>query len=409
MGWFGRKRRDDGGYQDNAALSGFGGYEPSDGPRFPSAGYGPARPAPGTAEPRVDPRPGWASTGRAGSGPAAQGGADSAASGSGSAATGSGWATSDLTAVPPPPGSPPVADLPPGSSPVSDLPPPLPGGPSPAQPRNPAALRQTLTPAQLRSRRPTTGRGKAIKIVTGFALVGAFGYGIANGGREHSHRTYTPPPRTPSTYQPPPVVTVPAVVAGWQSVVSKDGSFAYDVPSSWKPAPGTVHGWEAAGSSPGVTLSVSAFLGEHSCKDDPVGQVGGAGVTTEKVADAAVAAREAVIDVGVAAYTGKGAPPAKVAPGAPEQTEVKIGTKTGQGSLVIAEVTPSGDVACKPQSVLTGAIALSAGDASTVLVVYSEQGRPTSASRDDLVRILKSYRGVPAADRSTSTPPPTTR
>lgn len=52
MGWL-RRRRDDTtpGYEDNSALSGFGGYQPSDAPRFPS-GTGFETPPEERAEPR---------------------------------------------------------------------------------------------------------------------------------------------------------------------------------------------------------------------------------------------------------------------------------------------------------------------------------------------------------------------
>ncbi|MGW7539077.1 hypothetical protein [Amycolatopsis sp. NPDC054798] len=330
MGWFGRKRRDDGGYQDNAALSGFGGYEPSDAPKFPSAGYGKTDPAPGPSEPAPEPRPG----------------------------------------------------------------------------EDP--MRQTLTPAQLKQAAPRKTNLRLVKAVPIVILIGVFGYNLFSAKGHHSAST-DETPRAPRTYQPDPRVVVPPVVAGWQSVAGKDGSYAYDVPPSWAPAPTTLHGWDPAAGSPGINLSTSAFLGKGSCKEDPVGQIGGAGFTTEKTGDAAEAARKAVTDLGVSAYTGEGASAAKVTPGAPEKTEVKIENQSREGTLVVAEVVPSGNVACKPQSVLAGALALPAGEKSAVLVAYSEQGRPGSASRDDLVRILHSYRGVPAADRSTTTPPPATR
>ncbi|WP_409466105.1 hypothetical protein [Amycolatopsis sp. GA6-003] len=306
MGWFGRKSRADGGYQDNAALSGFGGYEPSDAPKSPSAGSGKTDPAPGPSEP------------------------------------------------------------------------------APQPPRRSSAQRKVNL--------------RLVKAVPLVLLIGAFGYNVLAGKSHHPAST----DHAPHTYQPEPRVVVPPVVPGWQSVAGKDGSYAYDVPPSWEPAPTTLHGWDPAPGSPGLTLATSAFLGKHSCKEDAVGQIGGAGFTTEKTADAAEAARKAVTDLAISAYTGEGAPPAKVTPGAPEKND------SGEGMLVLAEVTPS-NAPCQPKSVLAGALALKAGDKSAVLVAYSEQGRPGSASRDDLVRILRSYRAVPASDRSTTTPPPATR
>nr|WP_202506895.1 hypothetical protein [Amycolatopsis rubida] len=308
-------------------MGGFGGYEPSDAPKFPSAGYGRTGPAP--SEPAPQPQD------------------------------------------------------------------------------TPDPLRQTLTPAQLRRGTPRKANLRLVKAVPIVILIGVFGYTAFSAKSHRSART-DDTPRAPYTYQPDPRVVVPPVVAGWQSVAGKDGSYAYDVPPSWEPAPTTLHGWDPAAGSPGINLSTSAFLGKGSCKEDPVGQIGGSGFTAEKTGDAAEAARKAVTDLGVSAYTGQGAPAAKVTPGAPEKTEVKIENKSREGTLVVAEVAPS-NAPCQPRSVLVGALALDAGEKSAVLVAYSEQGRPGSASRDDLVRILHSYRGVPAAERSTTTPPPTTR
>ncbi|WP_033294885.1 hypothetical protein [Amycolatopsis jejuensis] len=295
---FGRKRKDDSGYQDNAALSGFGGYEPADGAKQP------------------DP------------------------------------------------------------------------------------MRQHLTPQQLRQRpnRKRPNRRRAL-IMLPLAAVIALAIAYARSTPEPSKPDDTPKPSTPRTYQPEPRVVVPAVVDGWQSVASRDGSYAYDVPPSWRPAPTVVHGWE-----PGVTLATSAFLGKGSCPDDRSAAIGGAGVMSEKTGDATQAARKAVADVGLAAYTGKNARPAQVTPGPVEDAEVQLDGKRAPAKLMVAEVTPTGSDPCRPPKALVGAIALASGTNAVVLTVYSAQD-----NRDDLVRILHSYRGVPAADRSTSTPPPTTR
>jgi hypothetical protein len=45
---------------------------------------------------------------------------------------------------------------------------------------------------------------------------------------------------------------------------------------------------------------------------------------------------------------------------------------------------------------------------SGVVVAYADSDRAGPSVRDDLVRIVQSYRFVPAANRSTTTPPPTT-
>ncbi|WP_344867883.1 hypothetical protein [Amycolatopsis ultiminotia] len=236
-------------------------------------------------------------------------------------------------------------------------------------------------------------------------VVAGAGYGLShlgNSSRDHS----TPVSRGPETYQPDPRVVVPPVVAGWQSVASRDGSYAYDVPPSWTPSPQIVHGWDTTAGSAGINLATSAFVGKGSCPGSATATRGGAGVTSGDQHDAEAAARQAVTEVGVDAYTAEHSPAAKVAFGPVEQASISLSGKTAPGRLVVAEVTASGAAPCQPPRALVGAVAIAGGSGSVVLAVYADEG---SATRDDLVRILRSYRGVPAADRSTTTPPPTVR
>ncbi|WP_452039153.1 hypothetical protein [Amycolatopsis jiangsuensis] len=238
------------------------------------------------------------------------------------------------------------------------------------------------------------------------AVVVGAGYGLVRAVLPAGDSSGHSVPRGPVTDQPSPRVVVPPVVAGWQSVAGRDGAYAYDVPPSWTPEPRVVHGWEPGVGSAGVTLAASAFLGEGSCPANEVTSRGGAGVTSSELPDAEAAARQTVTEVGVGAYTADGAPPARVAFGPVEPVSVSLSGKTVPGRLVVADVQPSGDGPCRPAHALVGAVAVAGGSRSVVLAAYADEG---SAPRDELTRILRSYRGVPAADRSTTTPPPTTR
>ncbi|WP_328607532.1 hypothetical protein OG943_48030 [Amycolatopsis sp. NBC_00345] len=341
MALFGRNRkRRDGGYQDNAALTGFGGYEPSD---APATGYTGITRESSVAEP---------------------------------------VSGADFGSVPPP--------VSPGTEPVTKA--------------GPQRIRPPAKPGRKR-------RGSrvvwAVIVVLGMGAAG--GLNVFGTGRHHS-------PTTPSTSRPPvssapePRVVVPAVVPGWQSVASRDGSYAYDVPPSWTPEPGTVHGWDKTATAPGITLSTSAFVGEGFCPGASDSRRGGAGVTTEPTGDADQAVRKAVDDLAVSAY----GPGSGRTPGPGEDTTVQLGKVQRPARLVFADVVPN-DAApnntdpnntapCASKHVLVGAIAFSGQTASAVLVAYADQDAPGAASRDDLTRLLRSYRGVPASDRSTSTP-----
>jgi hypothetical protein len=316
MGLFSR-RSDDAkpGYEDNAALRGFGGYEPADAPRFPSGGgfETPETIEPARAEPkRIRPAP------------------------------------------------------------------------------KPPKWRRS-------SRAPWVGL-VLIALIAG--VLNALGVG-------KSHRpASTPAPRTPVVETPAPRVVVPAAVSGWQSVAARDGSYAYDVPPAWKPEPGTLHGWEKTAAAPGIRLITSAFLGEDFCEH---ANLGGAGVTTEPVADAGEAARKAVTDLGVSAFSPDDGPLAKVTPDAGTDAQVTKadGTKA-PARIVVADVVPTETGACGAKHALVAAMAFGNGSASGVVVAYADSDRAGPTIREDLLGILKSYRFVPAADRSTTTPPPTT-
>ncbi|MBE1497511.1 hypothetical protein H4696_004611 [Amycolatopsis lexingtonensis] len=217
----------------------------------------------------------------------------------------------------------------------------------------------------------------------------------------------SPTPRTPVVVTPSPRAEVPAVVTGWRSVAGRDGSYAYDVPPSWAPEPGTLHGWDKTGAVPGLRLITSAFLGEDFCGDS---NLGGAGVTTEPLTDLDAAARKAVTDLGMSAFSPDNGPLAAVTAdaGTDAQLTKADGTKA-PARIVVAEVVPTETGECAAKHALVAAMAFG-GNAGTagVVVAYADSDRGGPSVRDDLVGIVRSYRFVPAADRSTTTPPPTT-
>ncbi|WIY02349.1 hypothetical protein QRX60_00290 [Amycolatopsis mongoliensis] len=279
----------------------------------------------------------------------------------------------------------------------ADAPTPVPS-PSPEPPRaQPKRIRPAPKPLKWR-RAPWVGL-VLIALIAG--VLNALGVGKA-------HRpASTPAPRTPVVETPSPRVSVPAVVSGWQSVAARDGSYAYDVPPSWKPEPGTLHGWEKTAAAPGIRLVTSAFLGEDFCEH---ADLGGAGVTTVPVADAGEAARKAVTDLGVSAFSPDNGPLAQVTPDAGTDAQVTKadGTKIA-ARIVVAEVVPTETGPCWAKHALVAAMGFGSGGASGVVVAYADSDRSGPTIREDLVGILKSYRFVPAAERTTTTPPPTTR
>ncbi|MCR6484511.1 hypothetical protein M8542_16935 [Amycolatopsis sp. OK19-0408] len=232
----------------------------------------------------------------------------------------------------------------------------------------------------------------------GLVLIALIG-GVLNAlGVGKTHRpTSTPAPRTPVVETPSPRVSVPALVAGWQPVAARDGSYAYDVPPNWKPAPTTLHGWD----KPSIRLITSAFLGENFCgKDD----LGGAGVTTAREPDPDAAARKVVTDLATGAYGGT----VQAGPGADAQITKADGTKS-PARVVVAEVVPTDTGECTPKRALVAALAFGTGGTSGVVVAYSAADRAGGASREELLKVVESYRFVAAGDRTTVTPPPTTR
>ncbi|MEV7096358.1 hypothetical protein AB0M80_26265 [Amycolatopsis sp. NPDC051045] len=209
------------------------------------------------------------------------------------------------------------------------------------------------------------------------------------------HPASSSPSPAPLVATPSPRAVVPAVVAGWQSVAGRDGAYAYDIPPSWEPAPATQHGWDE------IRLVTSAFLGKDFCAR---ATLGGAGVTTEPLADPEAAARKAATDLSAAAYGGT----PQLSPGPDAQVTKTDGTAI-PARIVVAEVTPTDTGECAARHALVAAMAFGDGSGTSgVVVAYADSDRSGPSVREDLVRIVRSYRFVPAADRSTTTPPPTT-
>jgi hypothetical protein len=215
-------------------------------------------------------------------------------------------------------------------------------------------------------------------------------------------RSWTPPPPRPS-------VVVPVAVAGWQAVPAGDGSYAYDVPASWVAKPGTIHGWEADATGAGLTLATSAFAGQGYCPADKDRDRSGSGVSAVAQADPVRAAEQLARDVARLAYTPASGPQPAIAIDPPELTQVPLAGPRA-AILTVAEVTPPGTGGeCLPPRGLVGVLAMSPADAggkSPAVVVYTDQGVPGATSREELVRILRSFRGVPEKDRTTVTPTP---
>jgi hypothetical protein len=224
-----------------------------------------------------------------------------------------------------------------------------------------------------------------------------------------SHRPPVSAPRTPVASLPR--VTVSAIVSGWHSVAGSAGEYAYDVPPNWTPEPGTLHGWQKTAALPGFSLITSAFLDSGYCPGQPASKRGGAGVTTLKVADPDVAARQAVSDLGVSRYSPDNGPLASVTLEPGEDASVPSASKALPARIVVASVVPSETGPCSPKRALVAALAFASAEKqeSAVVAAYADQDVPDAATRDQLLQILHSYRFVPASQRTTVTPAPTSR
>lgn len=244
-----------------------------------------------------------------------------------------------------------------------------------------------------------TVSGKRLKIsllLAAVILLGAVGYvGFRLFSPDEVTDAHSRDVRIP--YSRPPIVVVPPVVPGWQSVAGRDGSYAYDVPPDWTPKPETMRNWQADGRGPVLRLARPASFGKGYCETDRDRPRGGTGVATSKAPDPSVKiATELARHVyGNAKLT--------VEPSQETQISFEHG-KTRPGIITMIEVVPEAG-ACQSAKAFVGAISIASGEEGNprcaVMAVYSDD----TMSRDQLLRILRSYRWVPPADRSTKVPP----
>lgn len=363
---FGRKKKRDEtsaryGYEDKAALKGVGGYEPADAsdtyrpqssPTPDPSGHTPtvhrpATPYPGTAEPGSQ-YPGTPSQG---------------------------------------PGHP--------------------GTHVPGSPQQPAALGQggPVPPPRVKTSSRGAGRRRSIGWIGPVVVMVAM-WGVPQLFPEDDAGSHVDSAEPTSEYTPAPVtrVDVPPAADGWQSVAGGDGVYAYDVPPSWQPEQGVVHGWEAGGGyDDRFALSASAFVGEEC---DDATHAGGAGVRTfDRPVEAAT--RPIVDEVSARAYTEEGGAKPRVRVLSEDSGPFTRGDReSGHTRSMIAEVTPDRPGGCVPERALVGTRAVAAGDDGGVvaLVVYADADLATP---EDVRGILGNFRAVPESDRNTVTVTPT--
>lgn len=368
MGWFRKKQPDDQfGYVDNAALKGIGGYQPADSkdatPDFLAQSPTPYAP-PGTST----------------------------------------WTSSHTPMSHTPTAHTPTAH--PTRPRDSSAPPAFPPAPPPRQPHP-----QLMPQSQPRQPQQVKKRARLGCLAVWVPLV-VLGFLISNtslfedDSEPDSDRpiaSYSPPP-------PEPEVVVPAAVEGWQSVAGADGRYAYDVPPSWTPAPGTIHGWEPDDKGPGITMSASAFKDPDICASgEDEHSRGGSGVEFADNSGAGRVARQTADYVAQVAFTAEGGPGPQVEVGRAKSVMLSQPDGEIEAKLAIARVTPRGDDRCLPDSALVGTIAVVADgqEKTPVLVVYTDQGYPGATTEQDVERILTSFRLVAEEDRETITPTPT--
>ena len=105
---------------------------------------------------------------------------------------------------------------------------------------------------------------------------------------------------------------------------------------------------------PGIRLITSAFLGENFCEH---ADLGGAGVTTEPLADPDAAARKAVTDLGVSAFSPDNGPLAAVTADAGTDAQLtKADGSKAPARIVVAEVVPTDPDQCVAKHALVAAM-----------------------------------------------------
>ncbi|QWF83067.1 hypothetical protein [Amycolatopsis sp. CA-230715] len=287
------------------------------------------------------------------------------------------------------------------------------GGYQPADGSNPSPVQQpppgqAFPPVPQRPRQPKS-KAPIIGLVVVLLCLG-LGFVATRMAKNSSEDSAAAPTTSRTPYTPPPQVVVPPVVPGWQSVAGGKGTYAYDVPPSWQPKPGIVHGWEKDETGPGLSMATSAFVGKNYCPADATRTRGGSGVTPVAQHDYVRAAAETAELVAKYDFTAKGGPPPTVTVAPPVPLKVDFGDgKSRDGSMTLADVVPApGADSCTPPKGLVGVAAIKPADdppdGAVVLVVHTDQGYPGETPREQVVQILKSYRAVPASKRTTITP-----
>lgn len=384
---FRRKKRDDTsaryGYEDRAALKGVGGYEPADAddayrPQSPPAPdlsahhpevHRPTTPYPGAAGPKPH---------------------DPATSAS-SWPSGTQQPATQSPAQQQPSTQQPAQQHPPTQGPAQQPAAPGSGGPVP--------------PPRVKTSPRGAGRKRSIGWIP-VLVVGAAMWGVPQLFPEDDSSARVDSSDPTSEPAPPPTtrVTVPAAVDGWQSVVGGDGAYAYDVPPSWQPDQGVVHGWEAGGGyDDRFALSASAFVGKEC---DDATHAGGAGVTSDD-RPLEAAARALVDEVSGRAYTEEGGAKPRVQVLSEDAGPLTRGDReAGRSRSMIAAASPAESGGCVPERALVGTRAVAAGEDGGVvaLVVYADANL---ATQEDVRRILDSLRAVPESERTTVTVTPT--
>ncbi|ASR34801.1 hypothetical protein BAY61_07240 [Prauserella marina] len=268
------------------------------------------------------------------------------------------------------------------------------GGLPPAPPPRPG-LQPSLSGAR-RGRKSGTAGAITAGVVAVVAVFG--GVVMSVGAKDSSEKAQSESERSSEApYSPPPVIEVPAAVPGWQPVVGRDGSYAYDVPPEWTPEPGVTHGWE---SGPGISLSTSAFLDPGYCGGDDPSRRAGSGLTIVEDTSVRAAAEETVRVVAMSGFrTDAGELPA-VAPDPSVPVELSFDGQAVEAMVAVATVWVAEHAEpCLASSVLVGAVAVpTQGGDSIVLVAYADEDK---SDADELTRVLTSLRTVAEEDRTT--------
>jgi hypothetical protein len=212
--------------------------------------------------------------------------------------------------------------------------------------------------------------------------------------------TSTSPQSSPSdspTDSPTDALTgakVPARIAGWQGVASRNHGVAYDVPPNWQvQSPGVIVGFEDDKGKPLVGMSGAAGIKNGQCTLVQTGGSGGEGPDTRssaKVSDLPGTAQYAARRWANAGYTPKKgrAPTVRLS----KPVSVRLGGM--KGYHVTANVTVNGSRGpCDPPQAVVHAVAFPSiqGD-PVVFITYADRGVSGAASDQDIAKAISSLR-----------------